>query len=198
MESSGMPICEHDELRVVDADGNEVPDGEPGELLTRGPYTIRGYYDAPAINATAFTADGFYRMGDVVRKRGRWLFTEGRKKDLINRGGEKISCDEVENLILAHPSVLGCCVVGMPDPVFGEKACAFVVLRPGTTLELPRLSSFLLEQRIARFKLPERLEVLEQFPISAAGKILRRDLRERIATTLADEARASAQPGNPR
>jgi len=195
MESSGMPICEHDELRVVDADGNEVPDGEPGELLTRGPYTIRGYYDAPAINATAFTADGFYRMGDVVRKRGRWLFTEGRKKDLINRGGEKISSDEVENLIVAHPAVLGCCVVGMPDPVFGEKACAFVVLRPGATLDLPRLSAFLMEQRIARFKLPERLEVLEQFPISAAGKILRRELRERIAETLAKEARAEAQPG---
>ncbi len=195
MESSGTPVCEHDELRVVDADGNEVADGEPGELLTRGPYTILGYYDAPQTNATAFTADGFYRMGDVVRKQGRYLYTEGRKKDLINRGGEKISCDEVENLILAHPAVLGCCVVGMPDPVFGEKACAFVVLRPGAALDLPQLSKFLLEQRIARFKLPERLELLEQFPISAAGKILRRDLRERIAETLAREARDEAQPG---
>ncbi len=96
LESSGAPVCEHDELRVVDADGNELPDGEAGELLTRGPYTILGYYDAPQINATAFTADGFYRMGDVVRKQGRYLFTEGRKKDLINRGGEKISSDEVE------------------------------------------------------------------------------------------------------
>ncbi len=202
MESSGTPVCEHDELRVVDADGNEVPDGTPGELLTRGPYTILGYYDAPQTNATAFTADGFYRMGDVVRRQGRYLYTEGRKKDLVNRGGEKISCDEVENLILAHPAVHGCCVVGMPDPVFGEKACAFVVLRPGAALDLPQLSSFLLEQRIARFKLPERLEVLEQFPISAAGKILRRDLRERIAETLAHEAREktqpTAQPGTPR
>ncbi|HEY0879592.1 MAG TPA: AMP-binding protein [Zeimonas sp.] len=197
MESSGTPICEHDELRVVDQDGNALPDGEAGELLTRGPYTILGYYDAPEINATAFTAEGFYRMGDVVRKQGRWLFTEGRKKDLINRGGEKISSDEVENLVLMHPAVLGCCVVGMPDAVFGEKACAFVVLRPGHSLGLPQLSKFLLEQRIARFKLPERLEVLEQFPISPAGKILRRTLRERIAETLANEARAQAQPGNP-
>ncbi|MDT3677944.1 MAG: AMP-binding protein [Burkholderiaceae bacterium] len=196
MDSSGTPICEHDELRIVDPDGNELPDGEPGELLTRGPYTILGYYDAPQTNATAFTADGFYRMGDVVRKQGRYLYTEGRKKDLINRGGEKISCDEVENLVLKHPAVLGCCVVGMPDPVFGEKACAFVVLRPGATLDLAQLSKFLLEQRVARFKLPERLEVLEQFPISPAGKILRRDLRELIAATLAEEARASSQPGN--
>ena len=202
LESSGTPVCEHDELRVVDADGNDVPDGTPGELLTRGPYTILGYYDAPEINATAFTADGFYRMGDVVRKQTRFLYTEGRKKDLVNRGGEKISCDEVENLILAHPAVHGCCVVGMPDPVFGEKACAFVVLRPGAALDLPQLSTFLLEQRIARFKLPERLELLEQFPISAAGKILRRDLRESIAETLAREARKktqpTAQPGTPR
>jgi 2,3-dihydroxybenzoate-AMP ligase len=198
LESSGTPICEHDELRVVDADGNELPDGEAGELLTRGPYTILGYYDAPQINATAFTPDGFYRMGDVVRKQGRFLFTEGRRKDLINRGGEKISSDEVENLVLKHPAVLGCCIVGMPDPVFGEKACAFVVLRPGGALDLARLCAFLLGQRIARFKLPERLEVLEQFPISPAGKILRRELRERIATTLAEEVRASAQPGTRR
>lgn len=197
MESSGTPVCEHDELRVVDHDGNEVPDGEPGELLTRGPYTILGYYDADEINARAFTADGFYRMGDVVRKRGRYLFTEGRKKDLINRGGEKISSDEIENLILAHPAVLGCCVVGMPDPVFGERACAFVVLRPGHALDLPQLSGFLLAQRIAKFKLPERLEVIEQFPISPAGKILRRELRERIAETLARERQSSAQRGTP-
>ncbi|MCO5102000.1 MAG: AMP-binding protein [Burkholderiaceae bacterium] len=197
LESSGAPICEHDELRVVDADGNELPDGEAGELLTRGPYTILGYYDAPQINAAAFTADGFYRMGDVVRKQGRYLYTEGRKKDLINRGGEKISSDEVENLVLMHPAVLACCVVGMPDAVFGEKACAFVVLRPGATLDLPQLTTFLIGQRIARFKLPERLEVLGQFPISPAGKILRRDLRERIAEALAGEARTSTQPGNP-
>lgn len=187
LESSGSPVCEYDEIKVVDLEGNEVPDGEPGELLTRGPYTIRGYYNAPETNAAAFTADGFYRMGDVVRKVGRYLFTEGRKKDLINRGGEKISSDEIENLILMHPAVEGCCVVAMPDPVYGEKACAFVVLHEGSTLTLPGLCEFLLAQRIAKFKLPERLEVVERFPISPAGKILRRELRERIAATLVHE-----------
>ena len=90
---------------VVDDDGREVADGVPGELLTRGPYTIRGYYNAPEKNREAFTEDGFYRMGDIVRRRGRHVFTEGRRKDLINRGGEKISCEEVENLIYAHPKV---------------------------------------------------------------------------------------------
>ncbi len=187
LESSGRPVCEHDELRVVDPDDHELPDGTPGELLTRGPYTIRGYYNAPETNASAFTADGFYRMGDVVRKVGRDLYTEGRKKDLINRGGEKISSDEVENLILMHAAVDSCCVVGMPDPVYGERACAFVVVKPGAALGLRELAEFLLAQRIAKYKLPERLELLERMPISPAGKILRRDLRERIAHTLARE-----------
>ena len=178
--SSGKPICDDDEIRIVDDAGNEVPDGTPGELLVRGPYTIRGYYDNPEANEKAFTADGFYRMGDVVRKEGRYLFTEGRKKDLVNRGGEKISCDEIEDHILAHPKVRNTCVVAMPDPVFGEKACAFVLLAGGETLSLPELCAFLLSRQIAKFKLPERLEVLDAFPISPAGKILRRNLRERI------------------
>ncbi len=98
LESSGAPVSEFDEIEVRDDSGKPVPDGEAGELVTRGPYTIRGYYNAAEINAEAFTADGFYRMGDVVRKRGRYVNTEGRRKDLINRGGEKISCDEIENL----------------------------------------------------------------------------------------------------
>jgi 2,3-dihydroxybenzoate-AMP ligase len=93
LESSGAPVSEFDEIAVLDDAGREVADGEPGELVTRGPYTIRGYYDAERINAEAFTADGFYRMGDIVRKKGRYVYTEGRRKDLINRGGEKISCD---------------------------------------------------------------------------------------------------------
>ncbi len=109
-----------------------MPDGEPGELVTRGPYTIRGYYNAPEINAEAFTADGFYRMGDIVRKRGRYVYTEGRRKDLINRGGEKISCDESREPDLRAPAGQGrSALVAMPDPVFGEKACACVVLHPG-------------------------------------------------------------------
>jgi 2,3-dihydroxybenzoate-AMP ligase len=105
LESSGAPVCDEDEIRVVDDAGHDVPDGEPGELVTRGPYTIRGYYNAPEKNAEAFLPGGWYRMGDIVRKQGRHVFTEGRRKDMINRGGEKISCEEVENLILTHPKV---------------------------------------------------------------------------------------------
>lgn len=180
LESSGAPVSDHDEIKVLDDDDREVPDGEAGELVVRGPYTIRGYYDAPAKNAEAFTADGFYRMGDIVRKRGRHVFTEGRRKDLINRGGEKISCDEVENLIFGLPQVAGVALVGLPDPVFGERACACVVLQPGTTLSFDELVGFLRGQKIASFKLPERLEIMSEFPVSPVGKILKRELRERL------------------
>ncbi len=193
-ESSGAPVCTADDIKVVDDDGNVVPDGELGELLTRGPYTIRGYFNAPEKNREAFTADGFYRMGDYVRKRGRYLYAEGRKKDLINRGGEKISCEEVENLIFKHPKVQQVALVAMPDPVFGEKACAFVVVRPGEQLGFDELIAFLRDQRIASFKLPERLELVDQFPTSLVGKILKRQLRETIAERVKTESSATAAP----
>ncbi|MDP2619644.1 MAG: AMP-binding protein [Hyphomicrobiales bacterium] len=191
-QSSGAPVCEDDEIKVVDDAGNEVPDGTPGELVTRGPYTIRGYYDNPEANDKGFTDDGFYRMGDVVRKIGRYVYTEGRKKDLVNRGGEKISCDEVEDHILAHPKVRNVCVVAMPDEIFGEKACAYAILAEGETLSLKELCDFLLKREIAKFKLPERLEIVDAFPISPAGKILRRDLRERIEAKIAEERGAAS------
>jgi 2,3-dihydroxybenzoate-AMP ligase len=187
LESSGAPVSDFDEIAVLDDSGHQVPDGEPGELVTRGPYTIRGYYDADRINRDAFTADGFYRMGDIVRKHGRHVYTEGRRKDLINRGGEKISCDEVENLIFGLGQVRQVSVVAMPDPVFGEKACACVVLHPGTELTLDELIAHLRAQQIAAFKLPERLEVMTSFPVSPVGKILKRELREIVAQRVAAE-----------
>jgi 2,3-dihydroxybenzoate-AMP ligase len=187
LNSSGAPVCEDDEIKVLDDEGNEVPDGEPGELATRGPYTIHGYYKAPEKNREAFTPDGFYRMGDIVRKEGRHVFTEGRKKDLINRGGEKISCEEVENLIFGHPRVKAVTLVAMPDPVFGEKACAFVITKDGEGLGFDDLIGFLRRQNIASFKLPERLEVVSEFPLSPVGKILKRALREAIAEKMDNE-----------
>jgi len=194
LESSGAPVCDEDEIRVVDDDGNEVADGEPGELVTRGPDTIRGYYNAPDRNAEAFLPGGWYRMGDVVRRRGRYVYTEGRRKDMINRGGEKISCEEIENLILAHPKVKSAVLVGMPDPVFGEKACACVVPRPGETLAFDDLIAFLRQRQIASFKLPERLELFGELPVSPVGKILKRQLRETVAERLERERASSPGP----
>jgi len=187
LDSSGAPVSEWDEIDVIDDEGRSVPDGEPGELVTRGPYTIRGYYNAPQVNAAAFTAAGFYRMGDIVRKRGRYVYTEGRRTDLINRGGEKISCDEVENLIFGLSQVRQVSVVAMADPMFGEKACACVVLHPGTSLTFEGLIAHLRGQQIASFKLPERLEIMESFPISPVGKILKRELRDIVAGRIAAE-----------
>jgi len=192
LHSSGVPVCEDDEIKVIDDAGNELPDGIQGELATRGPYTIRGYYRAPDKNAEAFTPDGFYRMGDLVRKKGRYIFTEGRKKDLINRGGEKISCEEVENLIFAHPKVKAVTLVAMPDPVFGEKACAFVIVKDGQSLAFAELIAFLRQQNIASFKLPERLELVSEFPVSPVGKILKRQLREAIAGKMESERAGGA------
>jgi 2,3-dihydroxybenzoate-AMP ligase len=187
LHSSGEPVCADDEIRVIDDAGRDVPDGMQGELATRGPYTIHGYYRAPDKDAEAFTPEGFYRMGDIVRKLGRTIFTEGRKKDLINRGGEKISCEEVENLIVAHPKVKAVTLVAMPDPVFGEKACAFVIAKEGQSLDFAELIAFLRRQNIASFKLPERLELVREFPLSPVGKILKRQLREAIAEKMAAE-----------
>jgi 2,3-dihydroxybenzoate-AMP ligase len=150
-------------------------------------------YYYPAMRVHPLTQARLRRAGigaffrPIVRKHGRYLVTEGRKNDLINRGGEKISIDEVENYILKHPAIRGVAVVAMSDPVFGEKACAFVTLNQNQNLTFDELKNFLLAQRIAKFKLPERLEILNEFPISPAGKILRRSLREKIETEVARE-----------
>ena len=185
METVGRPISPDDEVRLVDEDDNEVAPGEVGEFLARGPYTLRGYYGAPEYNARAFTTDGFYRSGDLMRQHpsGNYM-VEGRKKDLINRGGEKISAEEVENLILTHPAVQNVACVPIPDPVLGERMCACVILRKGRSLALPDLVAFLAEQEIAKHKLPERLEIMDDFLLSPFGKVSKKDLTDRIANKL--------------
>ncbi len=189
LETCGRPVCPDDEVRLIDDEGREVPDGEVGELACRGPYTLQGYFGVPEYNARQFTADGFYRSGDLMRKHpsGNYI-VEGRKKDLINRGGEKISAEEVENLILMHPAVQNVACVPMPDATMGEKMCACVVLRSGHDLTLPELVAFLQTHEIARFKLPERLEVLPDFPVSTFGKVSKKALGEMVARHLEDEA----------
>ncbi len=188
LHTSGRPICPDDEIRLLDADDNEVAQGEVGEFCVRGPYTLRGYYGTPEHNARAFTTDGFYRSGDLMRQHpsGNYI-VEGRKKDLINRGGEKISAEEVENLILQHDAVRNVACVPMPDERLGERMCAYVVPQAGRTLALEDLVAFLAAKEIARFKLPERLELVDDLPVSTFGKVSKKTLGEWIADRLAAE-----------
>ncbi|MFC4158680.1 (2,3-dihydroxybenzoyl)adenylate synthase [Chitinimonas lacunae] len=186
-ESQGRPISPADEVRVVDDDDRDVAPGETGHLLTRGPYTIRGYYLAPEHNARAFTSDGFYRTGDLVRLLpSGHLVVEGRAKDQINRGGDKVAAAEVEDHLLAHPAVHDAAVVAMPDAYLGERSCAFVIARdtPPRAMELLR---FLRERGMAQYKIPDRIEFIDHFPKTGVGKVDKRALRERIAALLAQQ-----------
>ena len=145
----------------------------------------------PEYNARQFTPDGFYRSGDLMRQHpsGNYV-VEGRKKDLINRGGEKISAEEIENLILMHPAIQNVACVPMPDANMGEKMCAYVILHSGKSVTLKELVAFLMDKEIAKYKLPERLETLPEFPVSTFGKVSKKALGEMIAKKLEQEAKS--------
>jgi non-ribosomal peptide synthetase component E (peptide arylation enzyme) len=191
--SLGWPTGNDDEVCVLKI-GSEEPaaPGETGELCFRGAHTLRGYFNAPEITAESFTSQGFFRSGDLVRTarydgRDHFIF-EGRMKDNINRGGEKFGAEEVENIIVRHPSVNDVRVVAMPDPFLGEKACAFIIAKPGEPLpSVATLGEFLQQQGLAKFKLPERVEAVSEFPVTRVGKVDKQALRQIIADTLARE-----------
>ena len=189
----GRPVCPDDEIMLLDEDDNIVAFGEVGEFCCRGPYTLRGYYGADAHNRRAFTPDGFYRSGDLMRQHisGNYM-VEGRKKDLINRGGEKISAEEIENLILSHPAVHNVACVPVPDPELGERMCACIVLQPGHALAFEDLIRFLEGKDMAKIKLPERFLLLEDLPLSNFGKVAKKTLSELAA------ARSLARPSSAR
>jgi 2,3-dihydroxybenzoate-AMP ligase len=183
VRSQGRPISDADEVLIVDEDGIPVPIGGTGELLTRGPYTPRGYFRAPEHNARAFTLDGWYRSGDLVR----WdasgnLVVEGRVKDLINRGGEKISAPEVEAVVDTLPQVRRSTAIALPHPEYGELVCVCVILHPGQSLTLPQVRDLFAEEGVAKFKHPERLEIVPDFPLTAVGKVDKKALRQQILT----------------
>ncbi len=185
LETEGRPMSPDDEVRLVDENDEVVAPGEIGELCCRGPYTIRGYFRAGDYNTRAFTTDGFYRSGDLMRQHpsGNYI-VEGRKKDLINRGGEKISAEEVENLILSHRAVHNVACIPMPDPILGERMCACVTLRAGAQLTFDGLVAFLAAKGIAKYKLPERLEIFDELPVSTFGKVAKKALVEWVGRTM--------------
>jgi 2,3-dihydroxybenzoate-AMP ligase len=179
IETQGRPASPDDEVRIVDSEGQEVPEGEVGELWTRGPYTIAGYLRAAEHNTVAFTPDGFYRTGDLVRRHASGnLVVEGRLKDVINRGGEKVSAAELEDLLLAHPSVAQVAAVSVSDSAADEAICVFVVTRAGRSITLTEARAYLVERGVARFKLPDRLETIAELPATSVGKVDKRQLQE--------------------
>ncbi|WP_405720565.1 AMP-binding protein [Streptomyces sp. NBC_01537] len=191
--TQGRPMCPDDEVRLVDELDQDVPVGEPGSLLTRGPYTPRGYYRAPEQNARAFTADGWYRSGDICRLTPEGnLVVEGRDKDMINRGGEKISAEEVENLVYRLTDAAQVAAVAMPDTELGERVCLYVVMKPGSgAMTLDRIREAMDGAGVARFKLPEHLVVVEELAATKVGKIDKKALRADIAERLTRLARST-------
>lgn len=153
VSTQGRPISPDDEVRGVDDADRDVADGEFGRLITRGPYTIRGYWRAPDHGRRAFTGDGFYRTGDVVRRTPTGhLVVEGRAKDQVNRGGEKTAPEAVENVVPAHPSVRDVSVVAVPDSYLGERSLAYVILREGSGPPRPAdVERFVRQSGIAAF-----------------------------------------------
>jgi cyclohexanecarboxylate-CoA ligase len=168
------------ELRIVDPKTlADLAPGTAGELLVRGPEMFVGYLDAE-LDADAFVAGGWFRTGDLARYDGAYLTIVDRLKDIIIRGGENISAQEVEALLVTHPAIAEAACVPMPDGVMGEKVCAYVIPNPGSEPTLEALRAHLLERGLARFKLPERLEVRATLPRTASGKVRKSPLRDEL------------------
>ncbi|WP_067888288.1 (2,3-dihydroxybenzoyl)adenylate synthase [Nocardia vaccinii] len=193
----GTPLSADDEVRILEPGGQaELPDGSVGELSCRGPYTIAGYFDADEHNRTAFTSDGFYRTGDLAKitviDGQRYISIEGRLKDLINRGGEKINAEEIELLLVKHPNIANAAVVAMPDARLGEKTCAYLIAQDGTALTMTEVRQHLEALGVAKFKWPERLEWVPALPQTNVGKIDKKQLRNDIGRKLAEECARTA------
>ncbi|MGX7826297.1 (2,3-dihydroxybenzoyl)adenylate synthase [Actinokineospora sp. 24-640] len=169
--TQGTPVSAADEVRVVDEHDVDVPDGEVGELLTRGPYTVRGYYRAAEHNKTAFT-DGFYRTGDLVRRLpSGHLAVVGRRKDQIQRAGEKIAAPEVEGHLQAHPAIRAAALVPAPDPVLGERSIAFIVPTGSAAPSRRDLVAYLSDRGLAAYKTVDEVRLIGEMPRTPVGKL---------------------------
>lgn len=168
----GTPISIADEVKIVDEDGNEVTNGEYGELLSRGPYTIDGYYNAKEANEVSFTQDGYYKTGD----RATWtaegnIRLGGRLKEQINRAGEKITPSEVEMYLCRHDGIKEAAVVGVPDNAFGNRNCAFIMTEDEKEFTGEEIYRFLKGQGLAEYKIPDQVECIDSWPLTSVGKI---------------------------
>ena len=186
-------ICPHHEAKIVDTEGREVPRGQDGELIVKTPNTGGFHKDGEAtLAAWSGEPDGWFRTGDLARvdKEGNYYIV-GRIKDVYKRGGWTVAPAEVEKVLSAHPKVASVAIVGMPDQVLGEKGCAYVILKAGESLTFEEMIAFLKEKKVASYKLPERLEIVSEFPMSSGGKVLKRELIADITKKLKAESRTS-------
>jgi len=181
----GRPTCPYDTYKVVDKEGNELPPNTQGELVLKGPGVFTGYYNNPEENKRAFTGDGFFRTGDVatIDEKG-YITLTGRIKEMINRGGESISATEIERLINRHPDVAAVAVIPMPDPIMGERVCAYIQPKAETQLSFDEMISFLKEQKASVLQLPERIEFIDTMPYTGAEKLDKKSLRKDIEKKL--------------
>ena len=198
--TQGASGCPEDEIKLlVPETETEAAPGQMGELCFRGPSTLPGFYHAPDVNAKAFTSDGFYRTGDMMTAHVvdgcTYYAFEGRLRDNVNRGGEKIGCEEVEAFVSMHPAVADAKLVAMPDPFYGEKGCVYIIARPGHEApDVKTLGAFLVGKGLAKYKCPERVETIGSFPLTRVGKLDKPALKARITATLAEEQRALTEP----
>ena len=191
--TQGRAVRADDEIRVLKVDTEtDCAPGELGELAFRGASSLLGYYNAPRQTRETLTSDGFVRTSDLVKAHRidgvTYYSFEGRLKDNINRGGEKYGTEEVENLVREHPAVADVAVVAMPDPVFFERGCAFIVAKTGRTVPtVKELGDFLTAKGLAKFKLPERIEAIDAFPVTRVGKLDKARLRAMVTERLKQE-----------
>ncbi|EJN5864257.1 medium-chain fatty-acid--CoA ligase [Escherichia coli] len=181
------------EIKVVDDARKTLPQGCEGEEASRGPNVFMGYFDEPELTARALDEEGWYYSGDLCRMdEAGYIKITGRKKDIIVRGGENISSREVEDILLQHPKIHDACVVAMPDERLGERSCAYVVLKaPHHSLSLEEVVAFFSRKRVAKYKYPEHIVVIEKLPRTASGKIqkflLRKDIMRRLTQDVCEE-----------
>ncbi len=169
-------------VRLMDEDGNEVPEGEPGILYFRGPHAPAGYYRDEKLTSTVFDPDGWTTTGDIVKFDQECLWILGRAKDMIIRGGQNIYPAEIEGLLNNHPKVASVAVVGYPDREMGERTCAYVILKPSQEFTFDEMVDFLKGKKLAMYKLPERLEIVDDFPtVGDSGKVNKETLKKDIA-----------------
>lgn len=181
--TQGRPLSAHDEIRIVDLNGKEVPRGSRGELWTRGPYTLRGYYKDKTANNKSFSEDGYYQTGDIVRQLSTgYIIVEGRLREVIRRGAETIPAESLEAVLITHADILDAAIIGLPCERLGQQVCAVLVLEKTVTTELTLagIRNFLIEQGVARFTLPDSIHCIEKLPLTAVGKVAHQKLIARF------------------